>query len=199
MLTSSRTRDAFDLSKESSATRQRYGDNLWGSTMMVARRLLERRVPFVSVHQDIYKHYGHSYDMHTNNFGMLKDHNLPILDRVIPALLEDLESSGLLDSTLVIVMGEMGRTPTVNSRAGRDHWPQCGFSLMIGGGVKPGHVHGRTDKQAAYPESHPVKVADFVATIYQLMGIDPHMTVDDRQGRPIPIAHGGDPVFGVIS
>jgi arylsulfatase A-like enzyme len=70
---------------------------------------------------------------------------------------------------------------------------------MIGGGVKPGHVHGRTDKQAAYPESHPVKVADFVATIYQLMGIDPHMTVDDRQGRPIPIAHGGDPVFGVIS
>jgi uncharacterized protein (DUF1501 family) len=167
--------------------------------MMVARRLLERRVPFVSVHQDIYKHYGHSYDMHTNNFGMLKDHNLPILDRVIPALLEDLESSGLLDSTLVIVMGEMGRTPTVNSRAGRDHWPQCGFSLMIGGGVKPGHVHGRTDKQAAYPESHPVKVADFVATIYQLMGIDPHMTVDDRQGRPIPIAHGGDPVFGVIS
>jgi len=198
MLTSSRTRDAFDLSKESKAARERYGDNLWGSTMMVARRLLERRVPFVSVHQDIYKHYGHAYDMHTNNFGMLKDFNLPILDRVIPALLEDLESRGLLDSTLVIVMGEMGRTPSVNSRAGRDHWPQCGFSLMIGGGVKRGHVHGTTDKQAAYPESHPVKVADFVATIYQLMGIDPHMTVDDRRGRPVPIAQGGDPLFDVI-
>ena len=198
MLTSSRTRDAFDLSGESQATRRRYGENLWGSTMIVARRLLERRVPFVSVHQDIYKHYGHAYDMHTNNFGMLKDFNLPILDRVIPALLEDLEARGLLDSTLIIVMGEMGRTPTVNARAGRDHWPQCGFSLMIGGGIRRGHVHGTTDKQAAYPESHPVRVRDFVATIYQLMGIDPHMTVDDRQGRPIAIAQGGDPVFDVI-
>ena len=166
--------------------------------MLVARRLLEHRVPFISVHQDIYKHYGHAYDMHANNFGMLKDHNLPILDRVIPALLEDLEVRGLLDSTLVIVMGEMGRTPRINGNAGRDHWPQCGFSFMIGGGVKQGHVHGKTDKQAAYPVTHPVKVADFVATIYQLMGIDPHMTVDDRQGRPIPIAHGGEPVFDVI-
>ena len=198
MLCSSKTRDAFDLSGESKATRDRYGRHLWGSTMLVARRLLEHRVPFISVHQDIYKHYGHAYDMHANNFGMLKDHNLPILDRVIPALLEDLDVRGLLDSTLVIVMGEMGRTPRINGNAGRDHWPQCGFSFMIGGGVKQGHVHGKTDKQAAYPVTHPVKVADFVATIYQLMGIDPHMTVDDRQGRPIPIAHGGEPVFDVI-
>jgi len=198
MLCSSKTRDAFDLSGESKATRDRYGRNLWGSTMLVARRLLERRVPFVSVHQDIYKHYGHAYDMHVNNFGMLKDFNLPILDQVVPSLLEDLDARGLLESTLVIVMGEMGRTPRVNAKAGRDHWPQCGFSLMVGGGVKAGYVHGRTDKQAAYPESHPVKVSDFVATIYALMGIDPHMTVDDRQGRPIPIAHGGDPVFDVI-
>lgn len=199
MLCSSKTRDAFDLSDESKATRDRYGRNLWGATMLVGRRLIERRVPFVSVHQDIYKHYGHSYDMHVNNFSMLKDFNLPILDQVVPALLEDLDARGLLESTLVIVMGEMGRTPRVNAKAGRDHWPQCGFSILFGGGVKQGHVHGTTDKQAAYPESHPVKVSDFVATIYELMGIDPHMTVDNRQGQPIPIAHGGDPVFDVIS
>jgi hypothetical protein len=199
MLCSSKTRDAFDLSDESKATRDRYGRNLWGATMLVGRRLIERRVPFVSVHQDIYKHYGHSYDMHVNNFSMLKDFNLPILDQVVPALLEDLDARGLLESTLVIVMGEMGRTPRVNAKAGRDHWPQCGFSILFGGGVKQGHVHGTTDKQAAYPESHPVKVSDFVATIYELMGIDPHMTVENQQGQPIPIAHGGDPVFDVIS
>ena len=199
MLCSSKTRDAFDLSGETKATRDRYGRNLWGATMLVARRLLERRVSFVSVHQDIYKHYGHAYDMHANNFGMLKDHNLPILDQVVPALLEDLDARGLLESTLVIVMGEMGRTPRINGKAGRDHWPQCGFSLLFGGGIKQGNVHGTTDKQAAYPESHPVKVSDFVATIYELMGIDPHMTVSNNQGRPSYIAQGGDPVFDVIA
>ena len=199
MLCSSQTRDAFDLSQESAADRERYGRNLFGSSMLVARRLVERRVPFISVHQDIYKHYGHAYDMHANNFGMLKDFNLPILDQIIPALLQDLEDRGLLDSTLVIVMGEMGRTPQINGKAGRDHWPQCGFSLLFGGGTHRGLVHGTTDKQGAWPETHPVPVADFVATIYQLLGIDPHMTVADRGGRPIPVAQGGDPVFSVIA
>ena len=102
--------------------------------MLVARRLVEAGVPFISVHQEIFKHYGHAYDMHQNNFGMLKNVNLPILDLVYPALIQDLEDRGLLDSTLVIVMGEMGRTPRVNKHAGRDHWPQCGFSLLTGGG-----------------------------------------------------------------
>lgn len=198
MLSSSKTRDAFDLGQESAATRDRYGRNLFGSSILVARRLVERGVPFISVHQEIFKHYGHAYDMHANNFGMLKQMNLPLLDLVYPALIADLEDRGLLDSTLVIVMGEMGRSPKVNSRAGRDHWPQCGFSLLTGGGVKRGHVHGSTDKRAAYPETHPVPVADFVATVYQLLGIDPHMTVLNRSGRPAAVAQGGDPVFGVI-
>lgn len=199
ILTSGRTRDAFDLSLESAETRGRYGRNLVGSSLLTARRLVEAGVPFVSVHQEIFDHYGHAYDMHENNFGMLKDFNLPLLDQVVPALLEDLDGRGLLDSTLVVVMGEMGRTPKINGNAGRDHWPQCGFSLLIGGGVQQGYVHGTTDKIAAWPTSHPVSPANFVATIYKLLGIDPHLTVPDRFGRPIPIAHGGEPVADVIA
>ena len=199
MLTSSKTRDAFDLSREPEEVRDRYGRNLYGASMLVARRLVEAGVPFVSVHQEIFRHYGHSYDMHENNFSMLKNHNLPILDQVYPTLIEDLEQRGLLESTLVIVMGEMGRTPRINGRAGRDHWPQCGFSLLTGGGVRAGTVYGASDKQAAYPARDPVSPADLVATIYHLLGIDPHLTVHDRLGRPFPIARGGDPVLGVLA
>ena len=169
LLTSGRTRDAFDLNLETAATRDAYGRHLPGASLIIARRLVESGVPFVSVHQEIFDHYGHAYDMHSNNFGMLKNLNLPLLDQVIPALLQDLDSRGLLDSTLVVVMGEMGRTPKVNASAGRDHWPQCGFSLLFGGGVKQGLVYGSTDAIGAYPDSHPVSPADFVATVYQLM------------------------------
>src|SRR5262249_34144396 len=113
-------------------------------------------------------------------------------------LVQDLEDRGLLDSTLVVVMGEMGRSPKVNRKAGRDHWPQCGFSLLTGGGIKPGTVYGASDKIAAYPKDNPVSPGDVVATIYHLLGIDAHMTVQDRTGRPIPIAHGGEPIWGII-
>jgi hypothetical protein len=199
MLTSSKTRDAFDLSREPEGVRNRYGRNLYGSSLLIARRLVEAGVPFISVHQEIFRHYGHAYDMHENNFGMLRNFNLPLLDQLVPALIEDLEARGLLDSTLVIVMGEMGRSPRVNGKAGRDHWPQCGFSLLTGGGVRAGMVHGTTDKQAAYPVDHPVSPADLVATIYHLMGIDPHFPVPDRVGRPTPIAHGGNPIKAVLA
>jgi hypothetical protein len=199
MLSSSSTRDAFDLSRENAATRDRYGRNLYGSSLIVARRLVEVGVPFVSVHQEIFGHNGHAYDMHENNFGMLRDFNLPLLDQLLPALVEDLDERGLLESTLVVVMGEMGRSPRVNAKAGRDHWPQCGFSLMIGGGVRQGTVFGTTDKHAAYPESHPVSPGDVVATIFHLLGIDPHMTVPQLDGRPVAIAHGGNPILDVIA
>src|SRR5262249_29594760 len=159
---------------------------LSGSSLLVARRLVEAGVPFVSVHAEIFGMMGHSYDMHANNFGMLKNENLPILDMAYPALVQDLEERSLLDSTLVVVMGEMGRHPKVNASAGRDHWPQCGFSLLTGGGVKPGMAYGSTDQHAAYPKDHPVAPGDLVATIYHLLGIDPHMTLPDRTGRPIP-------------
>ncbi len=199
LLLSSRAREAFDISREPDVIRERYGRNLFGSSLLAARRLVEAGVPFVSVHQDIYAHYGHAYDMHSNNFGMLRDFNLPLLDTVFPTLIEDLEERGLLESTLVIVMGEMGRTPRINRRAGRDHWPQCGFSLLAGGGVKQGYVHGTTDRYAASPTSDKVSPADFVATIYHLLGVDPDLTVADRLDRPVPIAHGGKVVKSILA
>ena len=199
ILCSSKTRDAFDISQEPDALRDRYGRNMFGSSMLVARRLVESGVPFISVHAENFLPNGSfTYDMHSNNFSMLKDNNLPVLDMCYSALVEDLESRGLLDSTLIVVMGEMGRSPKVNKNAGREHWPQCGFSLFTGGGAKQGTVFGSTDKQAAYPTSHPVSPGDVVATIYQLLGIDPHMTVPDLSSRPVPIAHGGDPIRDVI-
>ena len=122
----------------------------------------------------------------------------PQLDRLISAFVLDLEKRGLLDSTLVVIMGEMGRTPTINKNKGRDHWPQCGFSLLFGGGTKRGAVVGVTDKHAAYPIERPVSAGDMVATIYQLLGVDPHMTVNDLGGRPVHISHGGEPVAEAI-
>ncbi len=198
LLTSSKTRDAFDLSAEPDKLRDAYGRNLFGSSLLQARRLVEVGVPFISVHAENFYEHGFTYDMHENNFGMLKNENLPVLDMAYPALIQDLSDRGLLDSTLVVVMGEMGRSPRVNKKAGRDHWPQCGFSLLTGGGVQPGNVFGTTDKHAAYPASHPVSPGDVVATIYHLLGIDPHMTVPDLSSRPVPVAHGGDPIWDVI-
>jgi hypothetical protein len=199
LMTSGRTRAAFDLSAEPAKVREAYGKSLTGACLLKARRLVEAGVPFISVHQEIFDHYGHSYDMHENNFGMLKGFNLPLLDQVVPTLLEDLDSRGLLASTLVVVMGEMGRSPRVNGKAGRDHWPQCGFSLLFGGGSQQGLVYGSSDRIGAFPSSHPVSPPDLVATFYQLMGIDPSMTVRDRTGRPLPIAHGGEPVRALIA
>jgi uncharacterized protein (DUF1501 family) len=130
---------------------------------------------------------------------MLKTFHLPLLDQVCPALFHDLDERGLLETTLVVVMGEMGRTPRINNKAGRDHWPQCGFCLLAGGGVKSGMVLGSTDKHAAYPVEHRVSAGDIVATIYQLLGIDPQLTVPDLSGRPIHVAHGGTPIRDVIA
>src|SRR5262249_18599886 len=168
-------------------------------SLLVARRLVEAGVPFVSVHADIFGDAGHSYDTHENNFAMLKDVNLPILDQAYPALLQDLDERGLLDSTLVVVMGEMGRTPRVDGKAGRGHWPQCGFSLLTGGGIRPGTVLGTSDSIGAFPKDNAVSPADIVATIYELLGIDPHMQVTDRTGRPGPIIpHEGQPIRGIM-
>src|SRR5690242_921911 len=139
--------------------------------MLLARRLVEAGVTFITVNTES-KGGGH-WDSHEKNFSMLRDYNLPMLDRVYTALVEDLSQRGLLDSTLVVVMGEMGRSPRINGKAGRDHWPQCGFALFTGGGTRAGLVYGATDKQAGYPIDHPVTPGDVVATIYQLLGVDP--------------------------
>lgn len=197
LLTSPKTRGAFDLSRESPAAVERYGRHVWGSSMLIARRLVEAGSTFISVNWEE-ADSGNHWDMHDNNFGMCRA-LVPQLDQIVSAFILDLEERGLLDTTLFVVMGEMGRTPRVNSRAGRDHWPQCGFVLLAGGGTKRGIVLGKTDEQAAYPVERPVSAGDLVATIYELLGVDSTMTVEDLTARPIPIAHGGAPVWEVLA
>ena len=196
ILTGSKTRLAFDLDQEPDKVRDRYGRHLWGSSLLIARRLVEAGTTFTTIHWES-KGKQH-WDLHGNNFGMLRSH-LPQLDQMVPALISDLEDRGLLDSTLVVVMGEMGRTPMVNAKAGRDHWPQCGFSLLFGGGTKRGFVLGKTDNRAAYPVDRPVSAGDMVATIYHQLGANSALTVPDLSHRPIPISHGGEPVYEVIA
>src|SRR5262249_49751380 len=152
---------------------------------------------FVTVHTEA-KGNGH-WDTHENNFNLLKHFLLPYTDRGTTALLEDLSQRGLWETTLVVVTGDMGRTPRVNAKAGRDHWPQCGFCLLAGGGIKPGLVYGTSDRHGAYPKDRPVSPGDLVATIYQLLGVDPELTVPDQTGRPISVAHGGQPLREILT
>ncbi|MGE5195146.1 MAG: DUF1501 domain-containing protein [Deltaproteobacteria bacterium] len=197
LLTSPKTRAAFDVSGEPDRIVDRYGRNLWGSSLIIARRLVEAGSTFISVNWEEAES-GNHWDMHENDFGMCRV-LLPMLDRVVAGLIADLEERGLLQTTLVVVMGEMGRSPRVNGKAGRDHWPQCGFALLAGGGIKRGVVVGKTDEQAAYPVDRPVSAGDLVATIYQLLGINPALTVEDLSGRPVGISHGGEPVWEAIA
>lgn len=196
ILSSSKTRMAFDISQETQATRDAYGPSLWGTSVLIARRLVEAGSTFITVHWEAKR--GNHWDLHENNFGMLRSH-LPVLDQFTDALIRDLEGRGLFDETLVVIMGEMGRTPQVNGKAGRDHWPQCGFALLFGGCTRRGVVVGRTDKHAAWPADRPVSAGDMVATIYRLLGVDPELTVPDLGGRPIHISHGGSPVEEAIA
>src|SRR5438128_3701785 len=171
LLTSTAARLAFDLNQEPATVRDRYGRDAFGASVLLARRLVEAGVTFVTVHTET-KGPGH-WDTHENNFSMLQYLLLPFLDRALTSLLEDLTERGLLKSTLVVVTGDMGRAPRVNGKAGRDHWPQCGFCLLAGGGVKEGTVYGTSDKIGAYPTEHPVSAGDLVATVYHLVGVDP--------------------------
>lgn len=196
LLMNGTSRSAFDLSQETLATRERYGRDLFGSSVLLARRLVEAGVTFITIHTES-KGNGH-WDTHDNNFNMLRYWLLPCLDQVLAALFEDLSQRGLWSSTLVMVNGDMGRTPRINARAGRDHWPQCGFCLFAGGGIKQGYVHGRSDRQAGYPTEFPVTPGDLCATVYELLGLDPHMMVPDQTGRPLHVAHGGEPVRAVM-
>lgn len=197
LLLAPKARSAFDLGREPVKVRDRYGTDLFGSSVLLARRLVEAGVPFVTVHTEA-RPNGH-WDTHENNFNMLRHQLLPFLDRSLAALLDDLADRGLLGRTLVVVTGDMGRTPRVNGKAGRDHWPQCGFCLFAGGGTRPGVVHGTTDKIAAFPADHPVSAGDLAATVYHLVGVDPEATVPDHTGRPTHISHGGKPVRGILA
>lgn len=197
LLLSPKAKSAFDLAREPDKVRARYGNDLFGQSVLLARRLVEAGVSFVTIHTEA-KPNGH-WDTHENNFNMLKGVLLPFLDRALSALLDDLDGRGMLRSTLVVVTGDMGRTPKVNGKAGRDHWPQCGFCLFAGGGTKAGVVHGATDKIAAYPTDHPVSAGDLVSTVYELVGVDPEGMVPDHTNRPTHISHGGKPIRGIIN
>jgi Protein of unknown function (DUF1501) len=197
LLLSPSAQKAFDLGKEPPALRDRYGRDLFGSSVLLARRLVEAGVTFLTIHTEA-RGNGH-WDTHENNFNMLRHWLLPWLDQAVSALLDDLTQRGLLESTLVIVTGDMGRSPRVNGKAGRDHWPQCGFCLLAGGGVKQGMVHGASDRQGAFPLDHAVTPGDLVSTVYHLLGIDPETTVPDQTGRPTAISQGGKVIHGVLA
>ena len=178
---------AFDLSQEPDAIREKYGRHQWGQSHLLARRLVEAGVRFVSTVN------GRSiiWDTHEDNFNRMQQRLVPPMERAYVALLDDLEDRGLLDSTLVIWMGDFGRTPIINKNAGRDHWPQCFTMLLAGGGIRGGQVVGSSDKTGAYPATRPVTPADVHATVFAALGYDPHgisyRTVD---GRPMVLSDG---------
>ena len=202
MLTSAKSRQAFDLSNEDPRLRDRYGRTLFGSSTLIARRLVEAGVRFVNVSWDLFwdriQIDYDCWDTHNRNFHILRDVNLPNLDQTYTALLEDLDQRGMLDETLVVVMSEMGRTPQVNANGGRDHWTFCYSMFMAGGGIRGGTLYGESDAQAAYVKDRPVTTSDICATIYECLGIDPDMPIMDRSGRPIPVAHGGKPIREIL-
>jgi uncharacterized protein (DUF1501 family) len=202
MLTSAPVREAFDLNRETPQTRERYGRTLFGSTTLLARRLVERGVRFVNVSWDNFSsRYNVSkaaWDTHERNFPMLRETLLPNFDQTYAAFIDDLDTRGLLDETLVVTMGEMGRTPKINAKGGRDHWTFCYSVLLAGAGIQGGSIYGASDEQAAFVKDRPVHIRDICATIYHLLGIDPEMPVYDRAGRPIPVAHGGQPLREIL-
>ena len=193
LLGSPATRDAFDLSKEPVKVLDAYGPAPFARTCLLARRLVEAGVPLVTVNAV----GNRDWDTHGGNFKELKQNLLPPTDRGVSALLDDLHARGLLDETLVVWMGDMGRTPRVNRDAGRDHWSFCFSVLLAGGGVAGGRVYGSSDRAAAYPSTNPVSPADLAATIFHCLGIDPRAHVTDQQARPFVVS-SGTPLAGLL-
>ena len=206
MLHSPKLRDAFNLSAEPEAVREAYGRTTYGQGCLLARRLVEAGTKFVTVYfsDNIGGQSTESggWDTHgfnnTRMYPIVEKYHLPITEQTLPTLLNDLETRGLLDTTLVVWMGEFGRTPRINENASRDHWPQCYTALLAGGGVKRGFVYGASDKNGAYPAENPVRPDDLAATIYHLLGIDPHTEVYDTGKRPLSITNG-KPIMSVIA
>jgi hypothetical protein len=190
LLHSEEVRRAFDLSRENTALRDRYGRNTLGQSLVLARRLVEAGVRFVNVNDKIHNGQLANWDSHEKNFARLKEDLLPPADRAFSALIEDLDVRGLLDSTLVVALAEFGRTPRVNKAAGRDHWPDCYSIVLAGGGVNGGSVYGASDKIGAFPAADPVTSGDVAATLYWRFGLDPQATIRDLTGRPYRLAEG---------
>lgn len=197
LLRSDAVRKAFDISSEDQRTRERYGRNIHGQSALLARRLVESGVRFVSVYDKVHNGLD-NWDTHVNNFGRLKDQLLPPCDMAFSALVEDLEARGLLDTTLVVMLGEFGRTPRINAQGGRDHWPDCYSVVLAGGGVKGGFIYGSSDKLGAHPHSDPVTPGDLAATIFWRFGLNLDTELHDSVGRPFTLA-GGEPIRGLFA
>ena len=212
LLESESIRSAMDLNREPATVRDRYGYDtspvlngevnggggemayareMRGQNYLLARRLVEAGVPFVNIYDC--KTQGQNWDAHANGASQHKNYLLPQADRALSALIEDLDQRGLLESTLIVATGEFGRTPKINAKAGRDHWPHCYTVLMAGGGVRGGLVFGSSDRMGAYPASNPVTPADIAATIYWRFGINHAAEIHDQTGRPHRLSTG-DPI-----
>jgi uncharacterized protein (DUF1501 family) len=189
LLTSKAARDAFDLSQEPDALRDRYGRNIHGQSVLLARRLVERGVQLVSVnwHND-----GHAFwDTHGNNFNRLKNDLLPPAEKALAALLDDLSERGLFEETIIAWVGEFGRNPKITAgNAGREHWPFCYSGVLAGGGIRGGTVYGSSDSQGGYPHELPVSPQDYAATVYHALGIDPDQMLPDILNRPRKFCEG---------
>jgi len=187
LVNSNDAKKAFDIETEDSKLRELYGKSTYGQGCLLARRLVEAGARFVTVSKG-------GWDTHQNNFQSLKGRLLPELDQAYAGLLTDLSQRGMLDKTLVLLMGEFGRTPKINTRGGRDHWSRCRFVAFAGAGVRGGQVIGKSDKDGMTPEERPVSVEDVATTIYSALGIDYNKQYVTPTGRPIHIATGGEPI-----
>ena len=185
MILTPAVRDAFDLSKESDKMKEIYGRDSIGQSCLLARRLVEAGSRFVTAAG----YHGSSWDTHSDNDKIHRDRLTPPLDRTLTALVDDLEERGLLQSTLVIAMGEFGRTPNINANLGRDHWPNCWSMALAGGGIKTGQVIGSSDERGANVTDRVVSMGDLYATIYQALGIDWKKEYMSPIGRPVKIAN----------
>jgi hypothetical protein len=192
IVTSSRAQQAFDLRRESSATRERYGRTFAGQSALLARRLVEAGAMFVTVLS------GGEWDTHRDNFATLKV-SVPPVERALAALVDDLYDRGLDRRVMLLVSGEFGRTPKINEVAGRDHWPGAFSVLFAGGGLRVGQVLGATDRHALYPTTHPYSPGDVLATIYAFLGIDPTREFHDRVGRPMRVLSEGRPIAELMA
>lgn len=200
MILTPAVRDAFDLSKESDKTKERYGKDRIGQSALLARRLVEAGSRFVTAAG----YHGSSWDTHSDNDKIHRDRLTPPLDRTLTALLGDLEERGLLETTLVIVTGEFGRTPAINPNLGRDHWPNCWSLALAGGGIKTGQVIGASDEKGYNVAERVVTMGDIYATIYKTLGIDWRKEYMSPIGRPIKIANSlddrtGEPVAELLA
>ena len=191
ILRSNKTRDAFDTAKEPAKVREDYGPSPFGQSVLTARRLIEAGARFVTVGLG-------GWDTHAGNFQMLRGQLLPQLDQALAALITDLDTRGLLDSTIVYCAGEFGRTPRVNGQAGRDHWARAMSVFVAGGGIRRGFVLGGTDANGSAPTGDPCTPADIAATVFQQLGVEPTRELRSPGGRPMTAFRDGKVLEGLV-